>query len=206
MKNIIKNAIANSFSYSGFQDLVQKLTDEGSSTGIPNEEKITFTKINLQRMSRLDRKLNLQPEEAQIFKNINTLQTWLVILESWCGDGAQTIPVLNKIAEVSGKIDLRIVIRDENEALMDQFLTNGSRSIPKLIILDEDLQILETWGPRSAAATKLVEAYKAEHGRIDSTFKTELQVWYNKDKGRHMIDELMQIEEQLENNPSPLLT
>lgn len=206
MKKLIQDAIDKSYSYSGYVDLVQKLVDENSSTGIPTEDKIMFTKMNLQRIKRLDRKIILEEDEVEIFKNINPLQTWLVILESWCGDGAQTIPVINKVAEVSEKIDLRIVIRDENPELMDQFLTNGSRSIPKLIILDENLNILETWGPRSAAATKMVEDYKREHGLIDAAFKADLQVWYNKDKGRHIIDELLQIEEQLENSSSALLT
>lgn len=206
MKNLIQDSIDRSYSYSGYVDLVQKLVDENSTTGIPNEDRINFTKLNLQRIKRLDRKLTLEENEAEIFKNINPLQTWLVILESWCGDGAQTIPVINKIAEASGKIDLRIVLRDENPELMDQFLTNGSRSIPKLVILDKNLNILETWGPRSAAATKMVEDYKREHGHIDAAFKADLQVWYNKDKGRHIIDELLQIEEQLENSSSALLT
>lgn len=206
MKNLIQDSIDRSYSYSGYVDLVQKLVDENSTTGIPNEDRINFTKLNLQRIKRLDRKLTLEENEAEIFKNISPLQTWLVILESWCGDGAQTIPVINKIAEASGKIDLRIVLRDENADLMDQFLTNGSRSIPKLIILDKNLNILETWGPRSAAATKMVEDYKREHGRIDAAFKADLQVWYNKDKGRHIIHELLQIEEQLENSSSALLT
>lgn len=206
MKKLIQDAIDKSYSYSGYVDLVQKLTDENSTTGIPTEDKIMFTKMNLQRMKRLDRKLSLEEYEAAIFGNLKSSQTWLVILESWCGDGAQTIPVINKIAEASGKIDLRIVIRDENEKLMDEFLTNGSRSIPKLIILDENLNILETWGPRSAAATKMVEDYKKEHGRIDAGFKADLQVWYNKDKGKHIIDELLQIEEQLESSSSAMLT
>jgi len=81
-----------------------------------------------------------------------------VILESWCADGAQTIPILNKTCETNSNLSLRIVSLDENPDLINLFLTNGTRSIPKLIVLDEDDNVVTTWGPRSGMATKMVRA------------------------------------------------
>lgn len=205
MRDLLQTAIAKAYNYQEYKKLVQSLADNNSTTGIPNEDKISATKMNFQRMNRLDRTINLTEEEAKVFMDISQKQTWLVILESWCADGAQTIPVLNKIAETTENIDLKIVIRDENPELMDEFLTNGTRSIPKLIILDEELNVMDTWGPRSKAATKLVMDYKAENGSIDATFKAQLQIWYNKDKGKNMIEELLKIEERLQSNPSAML-
>lgn len=205
MRDLLQTAIAKAYNYQEYKKLVQSLADNNSTTGIPNEDKISATKMNFQRMNRLDRTINLTEEEAKVFMDISQKQTWLVILESWCADGAQTIPVLNKIAETTENIDLKIVIRDENPELMDEFLTNGTRSIPKLIILDEELNVMDTWGPRSKAATKLVMDYKAENGSIDHTFKAQLQIWYNKDKGKNMIEELLKIEERLQSNPSAML-
>ena len=79
---------------------------------------------------------------------------------------------------------------DENPELMNAFLTNGSRAIPVVIMLDEDFNVLQTWGPRSKAATKLVSDYKEHHGKIDDAFKEMLQVWYNNDKGVSIVNDI----------------
>src|SRR5690606_28384473 len=99
---------------------------------------------------------------------------------------------LNKIAEKSDNIHLKILLRDENPELMDCFLTHGSRSIPIVIMLDANLNLLQTWGPRSKAATKLVNDYKAQHGKIDDAFKETLQVWYNNDKGVSVVEDILE--------------
>ena len=120
--------------------------------------------------------------------------TFLVITESWCGDGAHVLPVINKVAESNPNIDLKIVFRDEHPELMDNFLTNGSRSIAKLIILDADtLEVINTFGPRPSVATKLVDNYKAEHGSLTPEFKEDLQRWYNKDKGQTTLNDLIEL-------------
>ena len=114
--------------------------------------------------------------------------------ESWCGDAAQTLPVINKFAEANEKIDLKVVLRDENEALMNQFLTNGSKSIPKLIVLDNTSnKVVGSWGPRSEMASKMVSDYKDKHGKIDDQFKIDLQNWYNEDKGSNIEKELIDL-------------
>lgn len=108
-----------------------------------------------------------------------------MISEGWCGDAAQLLPVFDKMAEQSeGKIELRIVLRDENEELMNLFLTNKSKSIPKLIVINKATSgALAHWGPRPDGAVELIEAYKKQHGVIDETLKADLQIWYLHDKG-----------------------
>jgi hypothetical protein len=102
------------------------------------------------------------------------------------------MPVMNKVADLNDGIDFRVVLRDENEALMNQFLTNGGKSIPKLIMLDNTTgDIVNTFGPRPSEATKLVNDYKAEHGKLTPEFKEDLQQWYNKDKGQNAIKDLV---------------
>src|SRR5690625_5653194 len=84
---------------------------------------------------------------------------------------------------------MKLILRDENLELMDRYLTNGGRSIPKLIVYDPNAEeVLGTWGPRPTEATKLIEDYRAEHGVIDEKVREQLQVWYNKDKGNGVID------------------
>ena len=102
------------------------------------------------------------------------------------------MPVMNKVAELNDNIDFKVVLRDENEALMNQFLTNGGQAIPKLILIDNNTnEVVNTFGPRPTEATKLVNDYKAEHGTLTPEFKEDLQGWYNKNKGQNAIDDLV---------------
>jgi len=193
MKNIIQEAVAKAMSYAQYNLLFQQLVAENRTTGEETQEKIDYTKLNLSRTKRLDKTAEIEDAHAEVFGALENSQTWLVISEPWCGDAAQTLPYLNKIAELSDRIDLKIVLRDENPELMDLFLTNGSRSIPILIILDEEMEVLAKWGPRSAKATKMVADYKEEHGVLDAAFKEQLQVWYNNNKGEAIVSELAEM-------------
>ncbi|WP_395058653.1 thioredoxin family protein, partial [Flavobacterium sp.] len=129
---------------------------------------------------------------------------WLVLAEGWCGDAAQLVPIFNKMANTSNNVELKLLFRDENKPLMDMFLTNGSRSIPKLIVLEkETLQVKGAWGPRPEGATKLIRSYKQQYGVVDETAKAELQLWYLHDKGlstQNELTTLMHHLEQLEHN------
>ena len=176
MRELLLQSLKNSLSYPEYMELNEELVENKDSTGEITEDRINFTALNFKRILRLNKTIRLKPEQEGHFKNIKNNQTWLVLLESWCADGAQTIPVLNKIAEVSENIHLRIVLRDENPKLMDQFLTNGTRSIPRLVILDKEMEVMTTWGPRTVAATQMVNDYKMEFGSIDSNFKARLQI------------------------------
>ncbi len=194
MLELLKKSLSLSISYSQFISLMQHLAVEGGTSG--NEQgpdQIRYTKLNASRIKRLDKTLQLSPDKAAVFKNISPKQVWLVIVETWCGDAAQTLPVLNLIAETSPAIELRIVFRDSNPELMNAFLTNGTRSTPKLIILNSELEVLDTWGPRTAIVAKQVEEYKQKYGKIDAEFKEELQKWYNNDKGITISQELLML-------------
>lgn len=197
MKRIIEESLAKSFSYQSYRDLVSRLVSEGKSTGPNQSEALThYSLLNEKRMDRLDKKISLKEETVKALSSISKKQTWLLITEGWCGDAAQNVPVINKMAEASDQIDLKLVLRDENLALMDLFLTNGARAIPKLIALDDELDVLFTWGARPSTATKMVTNYKAEHGKLDENFKKDLQIWYNKDKGADIQHDFMTLLEQ----------
>jgi len=102
--------------------------------------------------------------------------------------------VINKLAELNEGIDLRIVSRDNHPELMDNFLTNNGRSIPKLIAYDQkNGEVVDTWGPRPSEATQMVNDYKEKHGSLDPEFKENLQVWYNKNKGVNISQDLAKL-------------
>lgn len=194
MLSIIKSALKNSVSYQEYRAKVSKLIGEGKSTG--NEQSadlLHYSELNEVRMNRLEKTLKMDAKVLENLQNLTSKQTWLVISEGWCGDAAQILPIIKLMAEASENIDLKIVFRDENETLMAEFLTNGAKSIPKLIILDENLEIINHWGPRPEAAKNLILDYKAQHGIVDEPAKIALQKWYLDDKGISTMKEIISI-------------
>ncbi len=206
MREQLAQGLENSLTYLEYMDLMEDLVRAQSTTGEIDKDRVDFTALNYKRSLRLNKTIQLSEADIAIFEGLKTKQIWLLITESWCGDAAQTLPVLNKLAEASENIELRVILRDEHPELMDNFLTNGTRSIPKLIILNPELEVVTTWGPRTAAATKLVTDYKEQFGKIDPEFKTRLQIWYNKDKGVSIINELTAVVQGLEKQEEALLS
>lgn len=195
MKAIFQTALKNSMSYNDYLRLMDDMAAQKKSTGHEQNEMLTdFTKLNQARMKRLDKTQKLLPEAVDTMKNIREKQTWLILTESWCGDAAQNVPVLKKMADENLLIDIRLVLRDDNDDLMQKFLTNGGRSIPKLIaIAENNLSELFTWGPRPQKANDMVKAMIVEQGGITDEVKTAVQLWYNKDKGIEVQKEMIEL-------------
>ena len=194
MNPIIENSLQSSYSYQEYRNLMQTYAQEGKTTGESTEAYIHYTHLNEARMHRLDKTMQLTPEVAQQLEQLTTDFLWVVLAETWCGDAAQVLPVLDKMASHTDKIELRVILRDEHPAVMDLFLTNGTRSIPKLIIIDKiSGEVIGDFGPRPQGAKQLILDYKATHGVVDETAKTELQKWYLQDKGVSIQNEIMEL-------------
>lgn len=189
---VVKESLDKSMSYEEYFELINHLVEVDGTTGPEQTEALVgYTKLNQRRMKRWNKTIKISEEIKNVFSNFNKKVTWLIITESWCGDAAHVVPVLNKLAELNENIDLRLVLRDENLELMDMFLTNGGRAIAKLIMLDNETgEVLNTFGPRPSEATKLVNQYKEKHGVLTPEFKEDLQVWYNKNKGQSVIEDM----------------
>jgi hypothetical protein len=184
--------------YASHEKMIKDLFEEGRTTNEDNRENmLNYTKMYLQRVSRWDKRGKLNIELIDKLRSFPRKMIWLVLNEGWCGDSAQTIPFINKMAEISKNIDLKIILRDQNLELMDQFLTNGARSIPKLIALDANsLEILGTWGPRPKEA---YEMYKAQRSNPDIPNKQaveNLHLWYARDKGESIQQEFLELLEE----------
>ncbi len=193
ISNIIKTSLKTSYNYPDYRSLVINLVANESTTGHDkSEDMVNYTLLNDKRMKRWDKTIKLSENTQERLSNFTGKVTWIIITESWCGDAAHVVPAIAKLAEQSENITLKLVLRDDNEALMNQFLTNGGKSVPKLIMMDSETgEVLNTFGPRPVAATKLVADYKAKHGMITPEFKEDLQNWYNKDKGQSTIEDLL---------------
>lgn len=195
LKDIINQSLKRSITYEDYRALVAQLVKDKSTTGNDKSDTmVNYTVLNDKRMKRWDKTVKISDDVQKRLAQFKGDVTWLVITESWCGDAAHVVPVLHKVADSNDFINLRIVLRDENDALMHQFLTNGGKSIPKVIMIDNITgNVIDTYGPRPSKATELVSNYKVKHGELTPEFKEDLQHWYNKDKGQTEINDLLKL-------------
>jgi len=201
MKTYIGKALFNSYSYEEYRKLMADLLQEGKSTAVEQtDERTHYSELNESRMRRLDKTMKITDENKCKLNALNNHYIWLVLTESWCGDAAQILPIFHKMAlESNEKIEMKLVLRDENEELMNHFLTNRGKAIPKLIIIDKETgSVIGDWGPRPQGAIDLIENYKEKFGTIDETVKTDLQMWYLHDKGVSTQNEIIQFFQDLE--------
>lgn len=186
-----------SYSYESFLDLVDTCVAEGKTTGnTQSEALIGFTALNQKRMARLNKTLQLTEKAVAALDGITEEQHWYVITEAWCGDSAQNLPVLAKMAAQNSKISLKIILRDEHTEIIQKYHTNGSHSIPKLVVFSGNEECF-TWGPRPAAAQAFVLDWKANpNNKTWHEFETELHMWYTKNKGVDVQNELVHLLEK----------
>lgn len=185
-------AATHTYSYQEFLALNEQLLSEGKTTSFSDEEKyVNFGKLNYTRMERLNKTLQIDDDTIAVFSK-STFKKWFVITEGWCGDSAQILPYLAHLAEQTN-IDLQIILREENPMIMENYLTNGSKSIPILVMLNEE-GAQKVWGPRPFGAQELFNHYKAHPEELTfEEFEIQLQKWYNQDKGKAILNELKEL-------------
>ena len=190
LKKIISEAIDSSYSSEEYQVVLANYAAEGKTSGEQKEDLIHYTKLNAQRSKRIAKTSVLAPDLVEKIKGLPK-QTWLLLTETWCGDAANSIPLLAKLAELNPNVDLRIVLRDQHLELMDQFLTKGGRSIPKLIALDGDLNVLFDWGPRPEELQRIYWDWRESENKVPySEFHLVIQKWYNDNKSEAIQEEI----------------
>ncbi len=187
MKSVITRELINkSYTYSQYKELVSQLITDKKTTGnTQSENYIAFTKLNAERVKRIEKTSMIDDDVKNIFEAIEKDLIFLVIAEAWCGDVAQNLPVIEKLVRLNPKLELRIILRDENDDVMQQFLTNGGKAIPVCLIIDKnDLTVLAKWGPRPIPAQEIMRQHKQNPvGSYDEASK-KIQLWYAGDKGR----------------------
>lgn len=178
-----------------FPEYVDQMRSDSEITDLSNlsDKEIEYlptVKLNYQRLSRILRTYKIDEDLLGLIKKISSPQAWMVISEAWCGDSAQNLPYIAKIAECNSLINFRIILRDSNLDIMDLYLADGkSRSIPKLVAFNEDGNELFQWGARPKEAQELVTQLKNE-GMEKEKFLEELHFWYGRDRGRTLENEL----------------
>lgn len=193
MENLETALTAQALTYAGYRSLVTDLLAEGKTTGQhQTPDLLAYSQLNEQRMDRLDKTFRPDPAAAELLQQLTRPQRWLVITEGWCGDSAQIVPVLHQLSLLNENIQLGFLLRDEQPDLMDAFLTEGSRSIPKVIFADPETgEVGASWGPRPAAAQAMIRDLIAEmkaatdpavRSRLYEQAKTIVHTWYAHDR------------------------
>lgn len=200
---INRGIVENAYTYEEYRNLIDNLLANDKTTGENHSESMLhYTKMNVHRMKRLDKQIELKEELVQRLENLDRSLTWLILTEGWCGDAAQIIPTIQKMADQTKLIQTRYILRDENLEIMDQFLTDGrARSIPKLICLDsKTLEVLGEWGPRPDIAHQLFNDLKANDEYSSRERAEKLHKWYADDKTESVQDEFIPLIEKWEKN------
>ncbi|WP_025762671.1 thioredoxin family protein [Dyadobacter tibetensis] len=195
MKNIAHlltpEVVGKAYTYLDYLSMTEKLVEAGMTSGpVQNEELSHYTRLNLSRMQRVYKTVKLEDELLQAVREIQEPQDWYIITEAWCGDAAQNVPVLAVLAQENPLINLKLILRDENLAFMDAYLTNGGRSIPKLIAVDVRQNELFTWGPRPEPTYELFMEYKNNPEMGHDAFAEKIQRWYLADKSMSLQQEI----------------
>ncbi|MGX5817200.1 thioredoxin family protein [Chitinophaga lutea] len=157
-----------------------------------NPDYLSYARLNWQRQQRWLKTGVLTDGVRGAMARITRPQHWTIITEPWCGDAAHNIPFIEMIAALNPLVTTSYQLRDQPPFLIEQYLTNGTKSIPKLIARDENGSDLFVWGPRPTGAQAVYDRLKAENADFEQT-KTEIQKWYNEDKGQSFQRELLTV-------------
>jgi hypothetical protein len=197
----MKSYIEKSLTYAEYLKLIDDLLTQEKTTGEnQSDEMFHYGKLNRQRMKRLDKTVELNESLKEKARAVKRRMIWLIITEGWCGDAAQNIPIIEKIAAENSDIETRYVLRDENLELIDNYLTNGGRAIPKLICLDvETLEEIGIWGSRPVTADDYFQEMKAQ-GLGKPEMMEKMQRWYMQDANQSLQNEFAALLENWSRN------
>ncbi len=171
-----------------FDDILEKRFTEAP---YDKPDYFEYVQLNKARTTRWLKKNPISEETIEAIKSIDTPQKWILITEPWCGDAAHSTPIVFLLSELNPNITLQVVLRDSSD-FIDSYLTNGGKSIPKLVVRDENDNDLFNWGPRPAEGQKVVMDMKAQ-GQPYAEVTKVIQGWYNKDKGVSIQTELNEL-------------
>lgn len=204
MQHVDHAILEKSIGYEEYHALIEQLLSQSHYLSLKSIENDTHdTRLNLIRMERLDKTARMTAQTRLQIAALHTPLIWLTLTEVWCGDAAQIVPTIQKMAALNEKIEHRLVFRDQHPELMDAFLTCGTRSIPLTIILEKkSLKVLGHWGPRPQELQAFVlenlqdlSKIKAEqdYKTRNAEFLTKVQRWYAKDKTYSTQKEFLEV-------------
>lgn len=193
LKNTLNLILAIGMTYDQYSELNKAYAKQGKTSGEQKESYVGYTKLGAARLRRWEK---LYKSEQEYLDEITSLvspgEQWLVFSETWCGDAAHMLPFVHQWSK-HAKVPLRIIMRDEHPTLMDEFLTNGGRSIPKLVRISADGMVLGTYGPRPSALVAHLAEWKSKAYFDYKEWTLFAQDWYNQDKGKSIESDFIEL-------------
>lgn len=176
-------------SFEEYMDVAKRRVQDTPTT----DEYFEYYELGLHRMERTLKTFKVDEEALADLKSMNFSGKILIISEPWCGDASATVPAVSTFFEAAG-IETRVFLRDSDTSLIDQFLTNGTQSIPKVLILDQDFSVTENWGPRPKYGNDLLVKFKENETIYPrEEFYNDLQVYYAKNRGKDAVLEILNL-------------
>lgn len=164
------------------------VTRERYESGATIEQFIAGAESNQELWQSVYARASVPEELAERARQL-PVRHLLVLVEDWCGDAVNTVPVLARLAEAVPGLDLRILGRDANPDLMDPHLSAGARAIPVVMVLDEEYNELGWWGSRPEPLQAWV---RTEGHALDKAARyREVRRWYARDRGRTTLEEVV---------------
>jgi hypothetical protein len=194
-----KPDLKKSYTFNAYIELIEDLVSKGRTTGPKQSESLVkYTEQNLFRMRRHYKHDPISPELESLLTSWTRPLLIVVIAEAWCGDAAHNLGGIARFVALSDKIDLRILLRDENLDYMDAYLTNGGRAIPKVIFYDPaTMEELAQWGPRPKPAQEMYYDFKRIGNGSRTDFDNRLHLWYGRDNNKTLQREFLEIFKKL---------
>lgn len=193
---IYQEYLNRAISYQQYLLDMKQFKDSESSSSLSEDPVFNnYTKMGYTRMKRIDKTAVLPDTLGKLISQLSKPITLLAITESWCGDSGQNLPYFNLLAKSSPLISYKLVYREKEPELMDHHLVNGSRSIPVVIFLDENLKPFTQWGPRPAFIQEQVKTFRSKEFTPEEyqEFSKTIQRQYNQDGGLTLYNEISEI-------------
>lgn len=194
MKALITKALTEGYSFEAYKQLFEQLVAEGKTTGANQTEGyVSYTKLNWSRWKRAEKNDTVLAGTQESLNDVYEPLTLIILTEAWCGDASQAMPIIEKVVKASDKLRAKIILRDEHDELMSNYLTNGGKAIPKVLIVNKNNEVVSTWGPRPVELQALVVAFKKENPEATGMDISALtQRWYVANKGVAIQEELIE--------------
>ena len=181
-----------------FEDYLERIEDELEEQIELDDPKelVPLFAMNLKQSREIKKNFRYNPGMEKKAKSYNADLKFLVISEGWCEDAAQIVPIVDRLAETIG-VELKIVLRDENLELMEEYHTNGSLSVPIVIGVTPDGEEAFRFGPRPAKAMEFTNKFKKDPDKYSKDdFYEDLDRYYLENHGQDIITEILELIEE----------
>lgn len=176
-----------------FEEYLKVSEDRFLNNPNKNDDFQEYYELGFHRMTRTLKIFKVDDSQISKLKEKNFSGKILIISEPWCGDASATVPAVSRFFEAAGN-EVKVFLRDSDPTLIDQFLTNGTQSIPIVLILNEDFSVKNVWGPRPQFGTDLLKKFKENEATYPrEEFYNDLQVYYAKNRGKDAIEEIINL-------------